>query len=239
MAESDDPSSVVADLERALRGTGNVVVGVRQDQWTDATPCPDWDVRALVNHLVFGSRTFTGILRGEKPPPQSEIRTMRDRDQLGDDPVGAYRGSADKLVVAPRQPGVLARTFPSPLGRIPGAAIGQLRITETLVHGWDLARATGQRMPFEDDLARSALEFTLRRLPPGASRASFAFGPELEAPESAPAIDRLAAHLGRRGGLVDPGHDGRQARRGADGAAVPAHGNASEPAGRSTYGHRP
>jgi len=145
MAESNDPSSVVADLERALHGTGNLVVGVRQDQWTDGTPCPDWDVRALVNHLVYGTRTFTGILLGDKPPPQSEIRTMRDRDQLGDDPVAAYRGSADKLVEALRQPGVLTRSFPSPLGSIPGAAIGQLRITETLVHGWDLAKPPANR----------------------------------------------------------------------------------------------
>ncbi len=191
-----DPSPV-AGVVSALDGMAQLVAGVRSDQWSAPTPCPDWDAHALVNHVVFGNRTFAGILRGQAPPPQDQIRTLRDVDQLGDDPVGAWRRSADGLVDALQAPGVLALTFRSPLGELPGAGIAQLRITETLVHGWDLARATGQRPPFDDALAQSALDFTLRQLPPGASRRSFAFGPERAAPEGAPAIDRLAAHLGR------------------------------------------
>jgi uncharacterized protein (TIGR03086 family) len=194
---SDADVSELEDLRKALDGMAALVEGVRPDQWTASTPCPDWNVRALVNHVVFGNRSFTRILEGQPPPPQEQIRAMRDQDQLGDDPVAAWRDSAGRLAGALAAPGVLAQTFPSPLGPMTGAGIGYLRLTETLVHGWDLATATGQPVPFGEGQARAALDFTLQQLPPGASRKGLAFGPEHAAQENAPAIDRLAAHLGR------------------------------------------
>ncbi len=190
--------NAVADLRVVLGGMGELVQGVRPEQWTDPTPCDDWDVRHLLNHVVFGNRTFAGILAGQAPPPQDRIRHMRDEDQLGDDPVGAWRDSAAGLLAAYDDPGVLGRTFHSPLGEMPGAGLAQLRITETLVHGWDLARATGQDVPFPDEIAQTTLDFTLHQLPPGADRSSFPFAPEQPVPADAPAIDRLTAHLGRR-----------------------------------------
>ena len=124
-----------------------------------STPCSDWDARTLLNHVVFGNRTFTSIVNGKPPPPQEQIRTMRDQDQLGDDPVVAWRDSAAGLLAAFDAPGVLGRTFSSPLGEMPGAGLARLRITETLVHGWDLARSTGQPVPFDEPLARRRVGF--------------------------------------------------------------------------------
>ncbi len=196
MTEPDSPALMA--LRGALGGMGQLVRGVQPDQWSDQSTCADWDVRALVNHVVFGNRSFTGILTGQAGPPQEQIRTMRDQDQLGDDPVVAWQGSADALLAAFRAPGVLAQTFRSPFGPMSGAGLAGLRLTETLVHGWDLARSTGQKMPFDDDAAQSALDFTLRQLPAEADRSSFPFAPEQPVPPEAPAIDRLAAHLGRR-----------------------------------------
>lgn len=194
---TDGQAPAVAALRDALDGMGELVRGVRPDQWVDPSNCPDWDVRALVNHVVFGNRTFAGILTGQAPPPQEQIRTMRDQDLLGDDPSSSWRDSAAGLLAAFDAPGVLERSFSSPLGPMPGAGLAGLRITETLVHGWDLARSTGQRPPFDDAVAQTALDFTLRQMPPGADRSSFPFAPEQEVAADAPAIDRLAAHLGR------------------------------------------
>lgn len=199
---TDGQAPAVAALRGALDGMGELVHGVRPEQWAGPSNCPDWDVRALVNHVVFGNRTFTGILTGQAPPPQEQIRTMRDQDLLGDDPTASWQDSAARLLTAFDAPGVLDRTFPSPLGSMPGAGLAGLRITETLVHGWDLARSTGQRAPFDDAVAQTALDFTIRQLPPGAERSSFPFAPEQPVAVDAPAIDRLAAHLGR---VVVPG----------------------------------
>ena len=94
------------------------------------------------------------------------------------------------------RPGVLEETFPMPIGTMPGTAVLHLRLTETLVHGWDLARALGRPAPFPDDLAEQALEFSraaLGNLPPG----RMPFAPPKPVPDDAPAIDRLAALLGR------------------------------------------
>lgn len=189
--------AAVAALRGALDGMGELVAGVRPDQWASRSNCPEWDVQALVSHVVFGNRAFTGILSGEAGPPQEQIRTQRDEDQLGDDPVAAWQGSAAGLLAAFDRPGVLEQTFRSPLGPMPGAGLAGLRITETLVHGWDLARSTGQQPHFDDTVAQNALDFTLRQLPAEASRSAFPFAPAQPAPADAPALDRLAAHLGR------------------------------------------
>ena len=191
-------SSDVRALQDVLDGMGELVAGVRPEQWAAPSTCADWDVRDLVNHVVFGNRSFTGILTGRAGPPQDQIRTMRDQDQLGDDPVVAWRDSAADLLVAFGAPGVLEQTFRSPLGPMPGAGLARLRLVETLVHGWDLARSTGQRPPFADAPAGAALDFTLRQLPPEADRSALAFAPPQPVPAGAPALDRLAAHLGRR-----------------------------------------
>jgi uncharacterized protein (TIGR03086 family) len=152
----------------------------------------------VVNHLVFGNRMFAGILRGEEPPPRESLRQMQGVDQLGDDPPGAYREAAAALLAAFSQPGVLERVVQAPVGRIPGAVALHLRITEALVHGWDLARATGQPARLPDDLAEEELAFARGTSAPDVPRTGHPFGPIQTVPDDAPAIDRLAAYLGRQ-----------------------------------------
>lgn len=83
-----------------------------------------------------------------------------------------------------------------PFGTVPGIVALHLRITEVLVHGWDLARATHQVARFPDDIVEQELEFTRGRLP-DVSSARRPFAPPRPVPDDAPAIDRLAACLGR------------------------------------------
>nr|WP_235619150.1 hypothetical protein [Embleya scabrispora] len=87
-----------------------------------------------------------------------------------------------------------------PAGVVPGVVAVRLRTVEELVHGWDLARATGRRLRIPDDVVERELAFTrdaLADIPTG--RAPFA--PPRPCPEHAPPLDRLAALLGRS---VDP-----------------------------------
>jgi uncharacterized protein (TIGR03086 family) len=90
----------------------------------------------------------------------------------------------------------MEETFTVPFGTVPGSVALHLRITELLVHGWDLAAATGQPARFPEDLAEQELAFTrgaLASVPAGRSP----FGPPQPAPPGATPLDQLAALLGR------------------------------------------
>lgn len=191
-------------LARAIDATGELIASVGEDQWSNSTPCPDFNARALINHLVFGNRLFTAILSGDPPPPPEDIPRLRAADQLGADPFAAHRDAGAGLLAAFGQPGVLERIFPAPLGAVPGLVMLHVRITEELVHGWDLARATGQPPRLPDDLAEVELGFSRGQLDSGLPRTG-RFGEAQPVTADAAAIDRLAAFLGRPlGGDTEP-----------------------------------
>ncbi len=177
-------------LSAAAEVTGQVIDAITDEQWSLPTPCGDWTVRDLVQHVVAGNDGFTAAL--SEPPAAPGLTAQRSGNLAGD-----YGRSVRAVVDAFRQPGVLERVVSVPFGTVPGAVALHLRITELLVHGWDLTRATGQGVTFPEDLAEQELAFTRRALadiPPG--RSPFAL-PEPVA-DDALAIDRLAACLGRK-----------------------------------------
>ncbi len=184
-------------LVLALDATEALIAAVGNDQWSNPTPCPAWNVRALVNHLVFGNRMFAAILRDEPASELENLRRTRDVDQLGDHPVEAYRETGAALRSAFGQPGVLERVFQASIGPAPGAVLLHLRITELLVHGWDLAHAIGQPARLPDDVAEEELAFASGQRAPDVPRTGHPFGPVQPVAGDAPAIDRLAAYLGR------------------------------------------
>jgi uncharacterized protein (TIGR03086 family) len=178
-----------SDLTTGLDVVGRLVDGVRDDQWSAPTPCTEWTVRDLVNHLVGMNLVFTALLTDQAPPE-------RGSDRLGDDPVGAYRTSGDALVAACSAPGVLDRTIAGPLGTASGADRLNIRIADLLAHGWDLAQATGQSADLPEELSEQSLAFLRVQLDtmPRTSR----FDPAQPVADDAPALDRLAAFVGRK-----------------------------------------
>ncbi len=113
----------------------------------------------------------------------------------GDALAAAYRESAGQMLAAFRQPGALQQVLTVPFGTVPGIVALNLRLTELLVHGWDIARAARVAPAFPAGLAEQALAFTQANLASvPADRRPFA--PPQPVPGSAPAIDRLAALLG-------------------------------------------
>ncbi len=109
------------DLQRSLAETGRLVASVRADQWTSLTPCPGWDVRGLVNHLVLGNLRFAGMLADPARDMKATLRSLGTRDHLGEDPAASYRASAASLVQAFSLPGVLETSFDAPLGAATGS----------------------------------------------------------------------------------------------------------------------
>lgn len=181
-------------LELAARVTERVIAGICEDQWGLPTPCTEWTVADVVDHLAAGNDRFTEAFDGG--PVAGWSLRGRGGGQEGAALAGRYRESVRALLGAARRPGALDGPVPTPLGSVPGPVALYLRMTDLLVHGWDLARATGQDAAAPDALAEHLVAFSEARLPdvPPERRP---FAPSRPVAADAPAIDRLAALLGR------------------------------------------
>jgi uncharacterized protein (TIGR03086 family) len=133
MADFDE--RVVDLYVAASAGFGCRLEGV--GEWTAQTPCSEWDVRQLVNHVVRGNVNYVALLEGGSA---KEFLRLREVDALGDDPVGAYQRSVQGFVDAFR--GASTRMLDYPLGRIDAGQGVAIRTADTVIHTWDLARAT-------------------------------------------------------------------------------------------------
>jgi uncharacterized protein (TIGR03086 family) len=139
---------IVDRYTRASAAFETLLREVRDDQWTDPTPCTEWDVRLLVNHMTQGNRNYIPLLEGAKG---SEFMGRRGVDALGDDPLGAFTASVAACAAVYGVPGVLDRILDYPLGRIPAAQALAARTADSVIHTWDLARATGADETLDPD----------------------------------------------------------------------------------------
>ena len=178
----------VQDLALAGAEVGALIARIRPEQWSRPTPCAEWTVRDVVHHLVGLNLVFAAILDGS-PMPE------RDADILGHDPLEAYRGSSAAAHRAFARPGVLEREFPGPRGVATGEMRLQIRLADLITHGWDLARATGLELRIPDAMAEKAL--AVAQLQMAAQSRAGRFDKPQPVDGDAPAIDRLAAFLGR------------------------------------------
>ena len=178
--------------ERALDEAARLVDGVRPDQMGLPTPCSDWDVRALIAHLVAGNVRFLDVAEGTPRPERGPLT----QDVLGDDPAGAYRRSAEALRQAWRDPARLDQQCELPFGVMPGRAALSMHLVETVAHAWDLAKATGQQPAFDPDVVQAATQFAHSTLPEDRPPGTPFAVPVLVADDLSE-LDRLAAFLGR------------------------------------------
>ena len=175
-------------LESVLARTGDTLAGVRADQLGGPTPCAEFDVAALVDHLVGWARSFAARLTGgaEDGPP--------DQYCSGDRPAEEFHAAGAQIVRAYREGTEAAAKLP----------IGVL-VMEFMTHGWDLATATGQDAGYPSAAAEFALEAGRGMLKPEYRGPGKSFGPEVAVTDSADPVERVVAFLGR-----DP-HDRRWA----------------------------
>jgi uncharacterized protein (TIGR03086 family) len=177
---------------QALGETKALVAAVRADQWQLDTPDDEWDVRQLVNHIVAGNLWVPPLMSGSTI---AEVGDRLDGDVLGDDPLGAYSRSASEADAAFRAEGAMEAEANVSYGPVPGRVYAGHRLVEVLVHGWDLAVATGLDSTLRSDLVDACLEV----VEPEAEMlaASGAFGDDHHVPEDASPQTRLLALLGR------------------------------------------
>lgn len=175
----------VDDLARVLDEYGRMVATIQADQWDAPTPCTEWNVRDLVDHVIGGNLRFAAALREDEP------RTV-DRANM----VRAFRAAGADVLAGFRLPGALDKTVDLSFAQVPGSVALHFRTTDCIVHGWDLARAIGETPDFPADVVERELDFTRPALA-GFPPENRPVGPEQPCADDAPVLDRLAALMGR------------------------------------------
>jgi uncharacterized protein (TIGR03086 family) len=192
-------ADTIALLEGALDQTAGLIATIDASQAGLATPCPGWDVRALVGHLAGQAlRNFLVSVRGETTDWTAPA------EEIGDDWAETFRERAAPLRAAWRAAD-LDRPVAGPGGEAPLRFRADHQITELAVHDWDLARATGQQAGLDPAVAEHALRWSRQMLRPEFRGPDKAFGLEVPVPDDAPAYDRLAGWFGRDPGWMPGG----------------------------------
>lgn len=176
---------LVDALDRTFTHAEEVVAGVRPEQYDDATPCTDWNVRELLTHLIAVVDGLGAAVSGRTAEPFT----------LAEDPAAQLHDIAAQAMVGWRSPGALDRVVDGGPGPMPGRALAGINLLDTAAHTWDLAVATGQPATLSDDVASAALEASHQivddALRPGR------FDPEVTVSANATPTDALVAFLGR------------------------------------------
>jgi uncharacterized protein (TIGR03086 family) len=189
------------DLGPAAREVSRLLDGVKDDHLDGPTPCPDYPVAALLDHLMGLSLAFTCAAR------------KTTADEGGSDESGPGMATAEHLdpqwrTVLPQRLDALVESWRDPQAwegmteaggiTLPAEQMGGVALDELVLHGWDLARSTGQT--FESDPVSTAivLEFTaVTAQPENAEAREGLFGPAVEVPADASDLDRALGYAGR------------------------------------------
>lgn len=163
---------------------GDVVGGIRPEQLDRETPCADFTVRGVLEHMIGGATAFAAAYRGTAPGEPDMDDVLRGFDTaMGD------------LAASITAPGALSRTIQAPFGAVDGETFARFVVLDGLVHGWDLAQATGQPYEPSADLVAAVDAFAHKALDPLRDGDTFKSAVE-PAPDATP-IAKLAAYTGR------------------------------------------
>ncbi len=184
------------DLEPATRVLAQLVEGTKDDQLDAPTPCRETTVGALLDHLdgltvAFAAAADKSSLDGPPRGPSA------DASRLG----------ADWRTRIPSQLGELSAAWGEPSAwegftragpvDMPAEVAGVVALDEVVLHGWDLAAATGQDFDCSPELARAVHEFVLHAVAQNPDGSAGLFGPPVAVPDSAPLLDRIVGLSGR------------------------------------------
>ncbi|MDQ1642898.1 MAG: hypothetical protein QOJ90_2249 [Actinomycetota bacterium] len=191
MNESGD---VVALHARSVAHFLRLVEGAADADWSAATPCPPWDVRELVNHVVGEDRWTAPLLDGRTI---EQVGDQFDGDLLGDAPLDSAHDAGRSAMAAFAEPAVLARTVHLSFGDTPASEYAWQLAADHLIHAWDLAAATGGDRRLDPDVVDGVAAWFADR--EELYRGAGAIGPRPDV-EATSAQDRLLVAFGR-----DPG----------------------------------
>ena len=176
---------LVDALEQTYGQTEKVIANITDADLAKPTPCADWDVQTLLEHLVNVVQQFPVMLGGEEPD-WSAKPPLADR-------VGEWRAAAAANLAAWRVPGAVE----TPSNMMPGMNMIDFNLCDAVVHTWDLAHAIDQDPGLDPDVAEVVLD-VWAQAPMDDARKYGAFGAEVEVSDNARPLDKLVALLGRK-----------------------------------------
>jgi uncharacterized protein (TIGR03086 family) len=184
------------DFEQATTAVAALVAGVRDNQLGDPTPCTGRSVADLLDHIAGFPTAFTAAARKQRLDP--ELASPRaDGANLAADFRARIARDLAELAEAWRDPAAYdGMTQAGPVD-LPGNVAALVALDEVVVHGWDLARATGQEYDPGEAAAAACLGFAQSFEPPAEDDDGSLFGRPVPVPDDAPTLDRLAGATGR------------------------------------------
>jgi uncharacterized protein (TIGR03086 family) len=172
--------------QRAQDVFSGVLANVQPGQMDAPTPCEEWAVRDLIEHLIGGNERvpIRAGLRSEPAPRPADLHE-------------AHRLTAEEAQAIFAAPDGMTRIFELSIGQVPGSAFIRMRTADALVHAWDLAKATGQPTDLDPELAAYQLAASRPQLTGALRGPGNFFGYVQPCDEDRPPADQLAAFLGR------------------------------------------
>jgi uncharacterized protein (TIGR03086 family) len=184
----------VALLRRTVDQIDRLSTSITDEQLTAQTPCTEWKVRDLLNHITGGATMFA-ISAEQGSVPDDEIGRLMGGDNLGDDWRGAWQVASRRAIAVYDQPGIMDKMVKLPFGEMPaGIALG-IAIFDVTTHAADLATATGQKVD-DEELLDAALAMGKQMIGPDL-RVPGVFGPEQPCGQGATSAQKLLAFAGR------------------------------------------
>jgi uncharacterized protein (TIGR03086 family) len=184
----------MSHLSDATEAMAAVVRTITDDQLTNKTPCTEYDVRALVNHLLFWGPSLAGA--GRKEPVPQPAATEADVDLAAGDWRGRLLALLEDITSWWAPPSAWeGETSMGTPHMLSAPVMGDMIVGELAVHGWDLAVATGQRLELPADLVAHLYETMSAGVEQG--REMGMYGPQVAVPANAPTLDRILGLTGR------------------------------------------
>jgi uncharacterized protein (TIGR03086 family) len=181
-------------LRRTVGEADTIIQGLDDDQLGMQTPCTDWTVRDLLNHITGGATMFA-LSAEHGSVPDDVVGRLMGGDNLGDDFKGAWKAASTMALTAFEQPGVMDKTVTLPFGDMPAGVALNIAVFDVATHVCDLATSLGTTVA-DGDLLESALAMGKQMIGPE-MRQPGVFGPEQPCADDAPVVDRLLAFAGR------------------------------------------
>lgn len=180
----------IEQLSHILPSVSATVDRIQTMQMNDPTPCGELTVHDLMNHMIVFGGTSSYWFRGE-PAPEVKAPGV-----YGWVPAAEFREAMDDLLDAVSSPGALDRPLSTPMGEMTGSMFARLVAFHGLIHGWDLASATGQTFEVPAAVVSAVDEFARDALRPE-MRDGHKFKEATTPPDDASPLERLVAFSGR------------------------------------------
>ena len=177
--QANDP---VQTYETATAQARQIMQGVKPDQLKQSTPCTEWDVQALLDHMAGAQTGLAGIVSGSKVDP-------------GANPIETLDVAAAAMVKAAKSPGGLEKMVKGFQGEVPAAQMLTIACMDLGIHTWDVAKATGQDTALNPGLVEFILPTTEGL---AAGKPSPAFAAPVDIPDGASRQDKLLGLSGRK-----------------------------------------